>query len=127
MNNWILRLSTALLAFSLGILSSQFRSSWQRKFAPTAVVAHRAKPLSVETWRKVGVKDRFSFYIPPYLEEEGKSDDQRLAIGGFREPGFDMQGLFYLSYYASNDTGNDLSTSPRRYKWNTRFDVVFGG
>jgi hypothetical protein len=72
------------------------------------------------------VKGRFSFYVPPYLNDSKQSADRNSAVGEFGRRDYSMRGLYGLYYYSSKDAscGDD---TPARYKSTTRTDVVIDG
>ena len=129
----VVRVMVALVAFLVGVSSSQFWSLRQRKIIQIASVAKlkvvdqpAISPPS-ETWRRIVVKGRFSFYIPPYLSDDGHSTSGRMAVGAFRKGNYDMRGLFHLYYYSHNETENDPNEASNRYKSTIRSEVTIGG
>ena len=130
---WIIRVIVALLAFLVGVGSSQLRSLRERNAVETRTIRvikfanQPATPLSAEQWRKVVVKDRFSFYIPANLNDDGHSADRDMAVGAFRKPNYDTSGLFYIYYVSHQQAEEDPTKRPDRYKATTRADVTIDG
>lgn len=136
---WIVRVMVALLAFLVGVSSSQLlrqgRVSQTTSVPNVKVLDQPAISPPAETWRRIVVKGRFSFYIPSYLNHEehsdlnhdGHSDNKRTAVGTFCKGNWDMNGLFYLYYYSHSDTEGDPTDRPNRYRSTTRSEVRIGG
>lgn len=114
----IVRVMVALLAFLVGVSLSQLWSLRHRKVVQTTPVTNvevvDQPPISPfsETWRRIVVKGRFSFYIPPYLNDDGHSVSRRMAVGAFRKGNYDMSGLFHLYYYSHKETEPDPKEAP---------------
>lgn len=128
MKKWLVRLTIALLTFLIGVLSSQLWSLRQTKIRPTKPgIVPRSPVSSTQTWRRIVVKDRFSFYIPPYLKDDGGSIGSDMAIGAFRKESYDMSGLFYVYYYSDKVTERDPTKVPPRYRFTIRSENMLGG
>lgn len=131
--NSLIRLTVALLAFLVGVFSSQLWSLRPRRVVQTKpivkaeVVQQPTVASPFETWRKITIKGRFSFYIPPYLRDDGQWVSGGMAVGAFRRENYDVSGLYHLYYYSHNDTLDDLNARPTRYRFTTRANVMLGG
>ena len=131
--NSLIRITVAFLTFLVGVSSSQLLSLRQREVLQTKPIVKveiaepPMKSTLSETWRKITIKDRFSFYIPPYLHDDGHSISGGIAVGAFRRENYEMRGLFHLYYYSHKDTLNDLTVAPTRYRFTTRSKIIIGG
>ena len=129
MKKWLVRLTIALVTFLIGVSLSQSWSLRRIKIRQTKPgVVHRS-PMSPapQTWRRIVVKDRFSFYIPPYLKDDGNSVDSDMAIGAFRKENYDMDGLFHLYYYSNKVPERDPTKAAPRYRFTMRYEGMLGG
>ena len=130
---WIVRVMIALLTFLVGVVSSQLWSAPEREVVETrtirAMVFDTPPVISLAQikWRRIVVKDRFSFDVPSYLNDDGHSADHDLAVGAFRKPSYDMSGLFHIYYLSHEQAEQDPTTGPDVYKATTRADIIVDG
>ena len=129
---WIVRVVVALLTFLVGVFASQLWSVGEHRIVKTRTltvvrVAPPAIPPAAEEWRKIVVKDQFSFYIPPDLNDDGGYFSSDLATGVFRKANHKMSGLFYVDYYSHFNTEQDPTKGPNQYRSGIRSDVTIDG
>jgi len=129
----ILRVVVALLAFLIGVSTSQLRSLCHRKVVQSTpipsvkIVDQPAISPSSETWRRIVITDRFSLSIPSYLNDDGHSLSRSIAVGAFRA-NYDRSGLFYLYYCSRREAEEDSKDRIHdKYRNTTRSEVMIGG
>jgi hypothetical protein len=129
MKKLLVRLMIALVTFLVGVSSSQLWSLRQtkiRQIKPGVIHRSSVSP-TTEAWRRIVVKDRFSFYIPPYLKDDGGSVSSEMATGAFRKENYDMSGLFFLYYYSDKVPERDPTKEAPRYRFTMRSEGMLGG
>lgn len=132
MTSMILRVMVGVLAFLVGVTSSHFWPTKKRLFVQSRpIVSIREDQPAIsppsEKWRKIVVRDRFIFYIPPYLKDDVRRTDEDRAIGVFRTTDYFTPGISYLSYDSSYESQRDPRESTSRYRLTDKSVVLIGG